>query len=222
MNNRKIFERIFKLQAELNKFIGRDTLNCPEDKKLPWIWDYLWALHDEATELSNCFRWKFWDAKVKENENSRFELYDLKNAKIELIDIIHFFISLCHLTIDSNDNEAIEVLCDLLFPDQLTNDESKTSITNEMKFKTVKQLISVIMMILDSIEVQVKSVEDIIVPIFILAGYIGTIIVILDMTPEEVLDVYKKKCLINFKRQKQQYRMDTKTEEDNIKLADSL
>ena len=222
MTPKEVFDQIYEMQARLNRYIGRDTLNCPPEYLKDWITDYLWALHDEATELSNCFRWKFWDAKVKEDENSRFELYDLKNAKIELIDIIHFFISLCHLTIDSNDNQAIEVLCDLLFPDQLTNDESKTSITNEMKFKTVKQLISVIMMILDSIEVQVKSVEDIIVPIFILASHIGTIADILNMTPEEILDVYKKKCEINFKRQDQNYSMDTKTESDNIKLAKSL
>ena len=218
MTPKEVFDQIYEMQAKLNRYIGRDTLNCPPEKLKNWITDYLWALHDEATELSNCFRWKWWDTKVKENENNRFELFDEKNAKIELIDMIHFFISLCHLII-VDDDEAKIVVSDLLFSQKLSEDNHAI---NRISFKIVQSLILYIILTFQAIEFDNKTAESLEIPLFILASHIGTIADILHMSPEEILDVYKKKCEINFKRQDQSYAMDTKSEEDNIKLAKSL
>ena len=218
MAPKEVFDQIYEMQAKLNRYIGRDTLNCPPEYLKNWISDYLWALHDEATELSNCFRWKWWDTKVRKDKNNRFELFDENNAKIELIDIIHFFISLCHLII-VDDDEAKTVVSDLLFSQKLTEDNHAI---NRISFKVVQSLILYIILTFQAIEFDNKTAESLEIPLFILASHIGTIAEILDMTSEEILNVYKKKCEINFKRQDQNYAMDTKTEEDNIKLAESL
>jgi len=219
MTPKEIFDQIYEMQAKLNRYIGRDTLNCPPEYLKDWITDYLWALHDEATELSNCFRWKWWDAKVRKDENNRFELFDENNAKIELIDIIHFFISLCHLII-VDDDEAKTVVSDLLFSQELAQNNYIINVSSS--FKVVQSLIFYIILTFEQVNSDNKSAETLEIPLFILASHIGTIADILDMTPEEILNVYKKKCEINFKRQEQSYAMDTKTEEDNIKLAKTL
>ena len=217
MTTKEIFDKIYDMQAELNKVIGRDTLNCSdEDKRREWIIDYLWALHDEATELSNCFRWKWWDTKVKEDESRRFELFDEKNAKIELIDIIHFFISLVHLVIE-NDEECKDIVCTLLFNPRIEREP-----TNREKFNVVKELIANCLSLLVEIEAEKKSVNLLVIPTFTFASIIGVIARFLNMTPQDIFDVYQKKCKINFERQNQNYSMDTKTEEDNVKLAESI
>jgi len=218
MTPKEIFNQIYEMQAKLNRYIGRDTLNCPPENLKNWISDYLWALHDEATELSNCFRWKWWDTKVKENENNRFELFDEKNAKIELIDMIHFFISLCHLICNSN-QKCKNVLTNLLF-----DIEVKGGDTKGITFAIIRGLVLYISTILSDIleETDALCIESLVIPLFIIGGDIGSIIKIFNMSPEEILDVYKKKCEINFKRQDQNYAMDTKSEEDNIKLAKSI
>jgi hypothetical protein len=219
----QIFEEIYNLQAQLNQHIGRDTLNCPIEKSAEWIFDYLWALHDEATELANCFRWKWWDTKVRQNPELRYELYDYKNAKIELIDMIHFFISLCQIVFGEGIDSAI--LADLLFDTE--NFEKYDEKNKSKNFINVVIIVSKVATQLDKIisntfQREPFDLEDFSIPIFILARYISYLISMLEMSPQEVLEVYCKKCKVNFERQNQQYSMDNKTEEDNENIAKTL
>lgn len=87
---------LFQHQAELNRRIGFD----PEElrrhfdpkKAGEWINNYLMAMSNELEELRDCTWWKHWCAEAKAGR--RFELHDLQNARVEVIDLLFFWISL--------------------------------------------------------------------------------------------------------------------------------
>lgn len=87
---------MFALQAELNRRIGYDTaaLHQRFDPQLAgqWLNDYIAAAANELEELRNCTFWKHWCAEAKRGE--RFKLHDLQNARVEVIDLLFFWISM--------------------------------------------------------------------------------------------------------------------------------
>ena len=91
-----MLEEMFRLQAELNKRIGADTQALKEhfDPAMAgrWLNDYIMAAGNELEELRDCTYWKHWCAEAKNGE--RFKLHDLQNARVEVIDILFFWISL--------------------------------------------------------------------------------------------------------------------------------
>jgi len=66
------------MQGELNKLVGRDTINDPN--KYEWVNDYKLAFLMEAFELIDCVCWKWWSKEYKEGRKG--EILDLENAKI--------------------------------------------------------------------------------------------------------------------------------------------
>jgi len=78
-------EELFKLQGELNKKIGIDTLSVPEGKKPEWILNYCRALSQEIAELTDSVPWKWW---------AKYQTFDKQNARVEVVDMFHFLISL--------------------------------------------------------------------------------------------------------------------------------
>lgn len=89
-NEKDLFHKIWDMQGELNKVIGRDTINDPEKQK--WIFDYITALEQELAELKDCLNWKWWSKAHK--DFPKHGVMDKQNLKVELIDIMHFYISL--------------------------------------------------------------------------------------------------------------------------------
>ncbi len=91
-----MLDEIFKLQAELNKRIGFDTEALHDDfdpqKAGQWLNDYIAAASNELEELRDCTFWKHWCAEAKEGK--RFALHDLQNARVEVIDLLFFWVSL--------------------------------------------------------------------------------------------------------------------------------
>jgi hypothetical protein len=91
-----VLAEIFKLQAELNKRIGFDTAALHGDfdaaKAGRWLNDYIAAASNELEELRDCTYWKHWCAEAKEGH--RFALHDLQNARVEVIDLLFFWVSL--------------------------------------------------------------------------------------------------------------------------------
>ncbi|MCH7813709.1 MAG: dUTP diphosphatase [Planctomycetes bacterium] len=91
-----MLEEVFKLQAELNKKIGFDTEALHEafDPQLAgrWLNDYIAAASNELEELRDCTYWKHWCAEAKQGR--RFELHDLQNARVEVIDLLFFWVSM--------------------------------------------------------------------------------------------------------------------------------
>ena len=89
-------ERIFELQRDLNRFtfeknglVGFDEI--PKDRRLQneWVRNYSLAMTQELAELVDSTNWKWWRTKV--------DLFDEQNLKVELVDILHFWVSACQV-----------------------------------------------------------------------------------------------------------------------------
>jgi dUTP pyrophosphatase len=89
-------ERIFELQRDLNRFtfeknglVGFDEI--PKDRRLQneWVRNYVLAMTQELAELVDSTNWKWWRTKV--------DLFDEQNLKVELVDILHFWVSACQV-----------------------------------------------------------------------------------------------------------------------------
>lgn len=83
-----MLEAIFDMQGELNRRIGIDTVNIPEEKQPEWILNYCRALSQEVAELTDSVPWKWW---------ARYQKYDKQNARVEVVDMFHFLVSLAQV-----------------------------------------------------------------------------------------------------------------------------
>ncbi len=83
-----MLEEIFRLQGELNRRIGVDTLNLPEEQQPQWILNYCRALSQEIAELTDSVPWKWW---------ARYQKFDRQNARVEVADMFHFLVSLAQV-----------------------------------------------------------------------------------------------------------------------------
>jgi hypothetical protein len=88
--------QLFGMQAVLNKRTGFDPDKLREDFDPQtagiWINNYLAAMSNELEELRDSTYWKHWCKEAKEGK--RFLLHDLQNARVEVIDMLFFWISL--------------------------------------------------------------------------------------------------------------------------------
>lgn len=101
-----MLETLFQHQAELNRRIGFDPDAMREqfDPQVAgnWLNNYIIAASNELEELRNCTFWKHWCAEAKRGE--RFKLHDLQNARVEVIDLLFFWISMAQcLGLDAHD-----------------------------------------------------------------------------------------------------------------------
>ena len=91
-----MLRQLFEWQAELNKRTGFDAQALRGDfdpqRAGEWINNYLAAMSSEIEELRDCTYWKHWCAEAQAGR--RFELGDLQNARVEVIDMLFFWISL--------------------------------------------------------------------------------------------------------------------------------
>ncbi len=78
-------DEIFKMQYELNKRIGIDTETLDEAGRVKWTLNYIRALQQEAAELTDSVPWKWW---------AKYQKLDLQNARVEVVDMLHFLISI--------------------------------------------------------------------------------------------------------------------------------
>ncbi len=81
-------EEIFRLQADLNLRIGVDTTRMPAEKKTEWILNYCRALSQETAELTDSVPWKWW---------AKYQKFDKQNARVEVVDLFHFLVSLAQV-----------------------------------------------------------------------------------------------------------------------------
>ena len=82
------FDELFDLQAALNKRIGVGTDNMSDEEKTQWILNYSRAMQQELSELVDSVPWKWW---------AKYQTFDEQNAKVEVIDLFHFLISLAQV-----------------------------------------------------------------------------------------------------------------------------
>jgi dimeric dUTPase (all-alpha-NTP-PPase superfamily) len=77
-------EKMFELQEQLNERCGVSVHDLPEAEKIEWLLKYARALQQEVAELVDSVPWKWW---------KKQQHFDEKNAKMEVIDLMHFTIS---------------------------------------------------------------------------------------------------------------------------------
>ena len=84
MPEKDMLEHIFDMQAQLNRRIGVDTTALPEDQQKVWLLNYCRAMTQEIAELTDSVPWKWW---------AKYQKYDRQNARVEIVDILHFLVS---------------------------------------------------------------------------------------------------------------------------------
>lgn len=78
-------EHIFTLQEELNQRIGVNLKDLSEEEQTKWVLNYSRAMQQEMSELIDSVPWKWW---------AKYQTFDAQNARVEVIDLFHFLISL--------------------------------------------------------------------------------------------------------------------------------
>lgn len=101
-----MLKELFEKQAELNKRTGFDAKKLKENFDPQyggeWLNNYLAAMSNELEELRDCTYWKHWCKEAKEGK--RFCIHDLQNARVEVTDMLFFWISLAQcLGLDADD-----------------------------------------------------------------------------------------------------------------------
>ncbi len=83
----QIFEGFYDAICDHKKNLCEDKFyegNSVDDNRADWIFNYNRALFHEAIELEESFSWEWWKKKKDP---------DWENARIELVDMLHFLIS---------------------------------------------------------------------------------------------------------------------------------
>lgn len=88
-------EAIFSMQQDLNSIIGEKhgigpvtrPQNATADERIEWILKFNKALMKESNELDDCYVWKWW----ADDQGA----FDWQNARVELVDMLHFLVSAC-------------------------------------------------------------------------------------------------------------------------------
>ncbi len=80
---------LFQMQDSLNKRIGVDSSKITsEEDRTEWTLNYCRAMTQELAELTDSVPWKWW---------AKYQKFDLQNARVEVVDLFHFLISLAQV-----------------------------------------------------------------------------------------------------------------------------
>jgi dimeric dUTPase (all-alpha-NTP-PPase superfamily) len=82
------FDEIFRMQDALNRRIGVSLPPPSEEEKAKWILNYTRAMQQEIAELIDSVPWKWW---------AKYQKFDEQNARVEVVDLFHFLISLAQV-----------------------------------------------------------------------------------------------------------------------------
>lgn len=78
-------EEIFRMQDALNARIGVRLQGISEEEQTKWVLNYTRAMQQELAELVDSVPWKWW---------AKYQKFDRQNARVEVIDLFHFLVSL--------------------------------------------------------------------------------------------------------------------------------
>ena len=81
-------DEIFAQQDALNKRIGVNTDSMSDEEKAQWVLNYTRAMQQEIAELIDSVPWKWW---------AKYQEFDEQNAKVEVVDLFHFLISIAQV-----------------------------------------------------------------------------------------------------------------------------
>lgn len=100
-------QELFEMQATLNDRVGLDGDKFAVDfadgegseenlmEAGRWIDDMLKAMASEMEELRRCTFWKHWCSEAQEGR--RYMVHNLEGARKEVIDMLHFWVSLAQI-----------------------------------------------------------------------------------------------------------------------------
>ena len=77
--------QIFEMQEELNARIGVNLKGIDEKEQTKWVLNYTRAMQQEMAELTDSVPWTWW---------AKYQEFDKQNARVEVIDLFHFLVSL--------------------------------------------------------------------------------------------------------------------------------
>ena len=79
---------LFRMQKALNERIGVHTDNMTDEQKTEWTLNYCRAMNQELAELTDSVPWKWW---------AKYQKLDEQNARVEVVALFHFLISLAQV-----------------------------------------------------------------------------------------------------------------------------
>jgi dimeric dUTPase (all-alpha-NTP-PPase superfamily) len=82
------FEELFRMQQALNERIGVRTTGMSEEEQTKWLLNYSRAVSQEMAELIDSVPWKWW---------AKYQKFDAQNARVEVVDLFHFLISMAQV-----------------------------------------------------------------------------------------------------------------------------
>ena len=82
------FRELWRMQKALNARIGVNTDSMTDEEKTKWILNYCRAMTQEIAELTDSVPWKWW---------AKYQKFDAQNARVEMVDLFHFLISLAQV-----------------------------------------------------------------------------------------------------------------------------
>ena len=84
-----MLSEMFQMQAALNRRIGVTSPDqMSEEDQVKWILNYCRAMTQEIAELTDSVPWKWW---------AKYQKFDEQNARVEVVDLFHFLISLAQV-----------------------------------------------------------------------------------------------------------------------------
>ena len=88
MNEPDQLRELWRMQTSLNERIGVKMLGMSDEDKTKWILNYCRAMTQEIAELTDSVPWKWW---------AKYQRFDEQNARVEVVDLFHFLISLAQV-----------------------------------------------------------------------------------------------------------------------------
>jgi dimeric dUTPase (all-alpha-NTP-PPase superfamily) len=81
-------DELFRMQQSLNERIGVRTTGMSEEEQTKWLLNYSRAISQEMAELVDSVPWKWW---------AKYQKFDAQNARVEVVDLFHFLISMAQV-----------------------------------------------------------------------------------------------------------------------------
>ncbi len=88
MENADQLRELFRMQRALNERIGVQLDELSDEQKTEWVLNYCRAMSQELAELTDSVPWKWW---------AKYQKFDEQNARVEVVDLFHFLISLAQV-----------------------------------------------------------------------------------------------------------------------------
>ena len=76
------------MQGALIARIGVYTTGMSEEEQTKWLLNYSRAMSQEMAELIDSVPWKWW---------AKYQKFDAQNARVEVVDLFHFLISMAQV-----------------------------------------------------------------------------------------------------------------------------